>query len=202
MENGISLYQQHFTEALLEQYGMDACKAMLTPLTPNKNLRLATDNEMVAFKNLKMNFRSSIGSINYLSTASRADILFAVSTLSQYLEQPGIKHLQALLHFLKYLRGSSVDKNNGITAFSNTDWGNCRVTWQSTTGYLSHFHNCLILWKKQKQPSVSISTEEAKYKIVCNLTFKLLLLRQWCEEAKLFAFTEPIHIFEDNQSCI
>ncbi|MBW0502746.1 hypothetical protein O181_042461 [Austropuccinia psidii MF-1] len=34
-EEGISLNQCHFTEALLEQYGMASCKAMVTPLTPN-----------------------------------------------------------------------------------------------------------------------------------------------------------------------
>ncbi|MBW0545952.1 hypothetical protein O181_085667, partial [Austropuccinia psidii MF-1] len=171
-ENGISLDQQHFTEALLEQYGMEACKAMTTPLTPNKHLCPATDEELAAFKKIKMNYRSAIGSINYLSTATRPDLSFAVSTLSQYLERPGIKHWQAFLHVLKYLRGSfdrglyyPADKSNGVTAFSNADW-------------------------------------EAEYKAVCDLTSELLWFRQWCKEAKLFAFTEPILIFEDNQSCI
>ncbi|MBW0491923.1 hypothetical protein O181_031638 [Austropuccinia psidii MF-1] len=209
MENGISLDQQHFTEALLRQYGMDACKTVTTPLTPNKHLFPTTDNEIAAFKNLKVNYRSAIGSINYLSTATRPDLSFSVSTLSQYLERPGIKHWQGFLHFLKYLRGSvrvgicySIDKNNSITAYSDANWGNCRIARRSTTGYLFHFHNCLVLWKTQKQPLVSISTAEAEYKAVCNLTSELLWFRQWCEEAKLVTFTEPILIYEDNHSCI
>ncbi|MBW0533978.1 hypothetical protein O181_073693 [Austropuccinia psidii MF-1] len=118
MKNSISLDQQHFTEALLEQYGMNACKTVTTPLTPNEHLRPATDNKTSAFKNLKVNYRSAIGSIDYLSTATRPDLSFSVSTLSQYLEWPGMKHWQAFLHFLKYLRGSIsvVSENNRINA--------------------------------------------------------------------------------------
>ncbi|MBW0545926.1 hypothetical protein O181_085641 [Austropuccinia psidii MF-1] len=207
MKNRISLDQQHFTEALLEQYGMNACKTVTTPLTPNEHLCPATDNEISAFKNLKVNYRSAIGSINYLSTATRPDLSFSVSTLSQYLERPGIKHWQAFLHVLKYLRGSisvglcyPVNKSNGITAYSDADWGNCRITRQSTTGYLARFHNCLVLWKTRKQPLVSISTAEAEYKAVCDLTSGLLWFRQWCEEAKLVTFTETILIYGDNQA--
>ncbi|MBW0535014.1 hypothetical protein O181_074729 [Austropuccinia psidii MF-1] len=105
-DDGISLNQQHFTEALLEQYGMERCKVMVTPLTPNEHLAQATEEEITAFRNIKVNYRSAIGSINYLSTATRPDLSFAVSALSQYLERPGIKHWQAFLHVLKYLRGS------------------------------------------------------------------------------------------------
>ncbi|MBW0579520.1 hypothetical protein O181_119235, partial [Austropuccinia psidii MF-1] len=75
------------------------------------------------------------------------------------------------MHVLRYLRGSSnrglhyaAEKNNGITAYSNADWGNCSMTQCSTTGYLACFHKCLILWKTRKQPTVSISTAEAEYK--------------------------------------
>ncbi|MBW0505654.1 hypothetical protein O181_045369 [Austropuccinia psidii MF-1] len=164
---------------------MDACKTVTTPLTPNEHLCPATDDEIAACKNLKVNYRSAISSINYLITATRPDLSFSVSTLSQYLEQPGIKHWQAFLHVLKYLRGSisiglcyPVDKNNGITAYSDTDWGNFRITRRSTTGYLARFHNFLVLWKMRKQPSVSISMAEAEYKAVCDLNSELLWFRQ------------------------
>ncbi|MBW0502773.1 hypothetical protein O181_042488 [Austropuccinia psidii MF-1] len=209
MEDGISLDQQHFTEALLEQYGMDTSKAVTTPLTPNEHLHPATDNEIAAFKDLKVNYRSAIGSINYLSTETRPDLSFPVSTLSQYLERPGNKHWQEFLHVLKYLRGTSsvglwypVDKGNEVTAYSDADWGNCKITCRSTTGYLACFHNCLVLWKTEKQPSVSISTAEAEYKAVCDPTSELLWFKNWCEEAKLVTFNEPIRIYKDNQSCI
>ncbi|MBW0499247.1 hypothetical protein O181_038962 [Austropuccinia psidii MF-1] len=210
-QNGesITLDQQHFTEALLEQYGMAYCRPSPTPLVTNEHLIPATSEEILKLKELKINFRSAIGSINYLSSATRPDLSFAVSTLSQFLECPGIRHWHAFLHVLRYLKGTqdlglsySGNLPKGIVAWSDADWGNCRATRQSVTGFLATFHGCLILWKTQKQPSVSTSTAEAEYRALCDLTSELLWLKQWCQEANLFVSAKPITVWDDNQSCI
>ncbi|MBW0552156.1 hypothetical protein O181_091871 [Austropuccinia psidii MF-1] len=180
-QNGesITLDQQHFTEALLEQYGMADCRPSPTPLVTNEHLIPVTSKEILKLKELKINFRSAVGRINYLSSATRPDLSFAVSTLLHYLECPGIRHWHAFLHVLRYLKAR-----------------------RSVTGFLATFHGCLILWKKQKQPSVSTSTAEAEYKALCDLTSELLWLKQWCQEANLFVLAEPITVWDDNQSCI
>ncbi|MBW0534220.1 hypothetical protein O181_073935, partial [Austropuccinia psidii MF-1] len=49
---------------------------------------------------------SAIGSINYLSTATRPNLSYTVSSLSQFLENPGINHWNNFFHVLKYLNGS------------------------------------------------------------------------------------------------
>ncbi|MBW0539129.1 hypothetical protein O181_078844 [Austropuccinia psidii MF-1] len=175
----------------------------------NEHLLPETSDEVAKLKLLKVNFRSAIGSINYLSSATRPDLSFAVSTLSQYLECPGIRHWHAFLHVLRYLKGTQdmgihypENLPKGIVGWSDADWGNCRATRRSVTGFLATFHGCLILWKTRKQPSVSTSTAEAEYKALCDITSKLLWLKQWCEEASLFVSMEPITIWDDNQSCI
>ncbi|MBW0511097.1 hypothetical protein O181_050812 [Austropuccinia psidii MF-1] len=99
-EAHLSLDQQHFTNLLLHLYGMDNCKPVSTPLVPNKHLLAATEKEEAEFRVLGINYQSKIGSINYLSTATRPDLLFAVSSLSQFLERPGIEHWRAFLHVL------------------------------------------------------------------------------------------------------
>ncbi|MBW0478456.1 hypothetical protein O181_018171 [Austropuccinia psidii MF-1] len=209
MRDGIRLDQQHVTEALLDQYGMNACKIVVTPLTPNEHIHPATTEEVTSFMNLKTNYRSAIGRINYLSSATRPDLSFAVSTLSQYLKTPGLKNWQAFLHVLKYLSGSRDQglyyprqTSKTITAFSDADWGNCNVICRSTTGYLTCFHQCLVFWKTHKQPSVSISPEEAEYKSLCDITSELLWFKQWCEEARVVKLESPICIYKDNQACI
>ncbi|MBW0519527.1 hypothetical protein O181_059242 [Austropuccinia psidii MF-1] len=106
LEEGNGMDQQHFVESLLELYGMQDCKPVSTPLVPNKNLGPATEEERIAFGSLQIKFRSTVGSINYLSTATWPDLSFSVSSLSQYLEKPGIQHWRAFLHVLKYLCGS------------------------------------------------------------------------------------------------
>ncbi|MBW0563824.1 hypothetical protein O181_103539, partial [Austropuccinia psidii MF-1] len=192
-----------------KQYGMMDCRPSPTPLVANEHLLPATSDEVAKLKLLKINFRSAVGSINYLSSATRPDLSFAVSTLSQYLECPGICHWHAFLHVLRYLKGTQdvglhypENLPKGIVAWSNADWGNCRATRRSVTAFLATFHGCLILWKTRKQPSVSTSTAEAEYKALCDLTSELLWLKNWCEEERLFVSTEPITIWDDNQSCI
>ncbi|MBW0491302.1 hypothetical protein O181_031017 [Austropuccinia psidii MF-1] len=208
-EDCIYLDQQHFCKSLLNQYGMSECKPTCTPLLPKEQMSVETQDKVDKLKLLKVNYCSAIGSINYLSTATCSNLCFAISSLSQYLENPGVKHWHAFLHVLRYLQGSlnvllryKKDGAQGISAWSDADWGNCRSTRQSVTGYLATFHSGLVLWKTRKQPSVSISTAEAEYKALCDLTSELMWLKQWCAEAQILQLTQPITVWEDNQSCI
>ncbi|MBW0517612.1 hypothetical protein O181_057327 [Austropuccinia psidii MF-1] len=209
LKEGITLDQQHFVDSLLDLYGMKNCKAVSTPLVPNEHIGPATDDEEKAFKSIGVNFRSAVGSINYLSTATRPDLSHAVSSLFQHLERPGIRHWRAFLHVLKYLCGTQEmglfytrQGSPGLIAFCDADWGNCHITRQSTSGFLAQLHGSLVFWKTRKQPSVSISTAEAEYKSLCDLTSEILWFRQWCHEANIFHFDKAITVWEDNQSCI
>ncbi|MBW0572930.1 hypothetical protein O181_112645 [Austropuccinia psidii MF-1] len=85
---------------------MGNCCPVLTPLAPNSHLEPATLEEMAEFNSLWVSYRSAIGSINYLSTATCPDLSFVVSSLSQFLDRPGIKHWQGFLHVLRYLNSS------------------------------------------------------------------------------------------------
>ncbi|MBW0478903.1 hypothetical protein O181_018618 [Austropuccinia psidii MF-1] len=209
MNGDILLDQRHYAEALLNLYGMSNCKETTTPLIPNEHLEPATDEEIKRFKLLKVNFRSAVGSINYLSLATRPDLAHAVSSLSQYLEEPGIWHWKSFLHILRYLRGSQElsliypkDSKEGIIAYSDADWGNCKATRRSISGYLASFEGGLVMWKTRKQQLVSTSTAEAEYKLLCDLTSELLWLKQWTKEVGIGNPQSQIVIWNNNQSCI
>ncbi|MBW0561569.1 hypothetical protein O181_101284 [Austropuccinia psidii MF-1] len=155
----ITLDQQNFAEALLELYSMGDCRPVSTPLVPNQHLSPATDKEKSLFAALGVSYRSAIGSINYISTATCRDLLHAVSSLSQFLERPGINHWKAFLHVLWYLKGTQdlaltyrPESQHSIMAYRDTDWGNFTNTRQSFTGYLIWFNDCLVIWKTKKQP--------------------------------------------------
>ncbi|MBW0500216.1 hypothetical protein O181_039931 [Austropuccinia psidii MF-1] len=87
---GLVLSQAHYIESLLVLYGMENCRPVVTPMVPGLHLTEASLDQQEAFKNLKVNYRSAVGSLSYLSTATRPNISFAVSSLSQFLELPGI----------------------------------------------------------------------------------------------------------------
>ncbi|MBW0538635.1 hypothetical protein O181_078350 [Austropuccinia psidii MF-1] len=205
----ITLDQQHYTESLLELYGMGDSQPVSTPLIPNSHLVPATPEEVSEFNSLGISYRSAIGSLNYLSSATRPDLSFAVSCLSQLLDKPGIKHWQGFPHVLRYLNGSQDlglsyggKSHCGVSAYSDADWGNCQTTRRSITGYLACFNQCLVIWKTRKQPTVSLSTAEAEYKSLCDLTLELLWLTQWCEESGILLGSKPIPVYKDNQGCI
>ncbi|MBW0499100.1 hypothetical protein O181_038815 [Austropuccinia psidii MF-1] len=205
----ISLDQQHFTKSLLDLYGMSMCKTVSTPLPPHSHLGPPDIEEVIKFKQLNVNYRSAIGSINYLSTATRPNLSHAVSTLSQFLVNLGIQHWNAFLHVLKYLNGTQEiglvytrNCSRGIRAYSDADWGNFPETRRSVTGFLVTFNDSLVIWKTRKQPTVSISTAEAEYKALCDLKSELVWFRQWCDECSLYQNSSPIPVHEDNQSCI
>ncbi|MBW0515332.1 hypothetical protein O181_055047 [Austropuccinia psidii MF-1] len=151
LSDSILLSQAHYTELLLDQYGMRNCQPVVTPLIPNQHLDKATEENVVAFKNLNVNYQSAISGLSYLSTATHPDISFAVSSLWQFLENPGIQHWNAFIHVLQYLKGTTSfclmyqrHQEARVVAYSDEDWGNCRITRQSTTGFVILIGDCLV----------------------------------------------------------
>ncbi|MBW0466040.1 hypothetical protein O181_005755 [Austropuccinia psidii MF-1] len=160
---------------------------------------LSYSNAVSGRKDSWINYQSAIGSLSYLSTETRPDILFAVSSLSQFLELPGIKNWNAFMHVLQYLKGTShqslvypIEGKQGVQSYCNTDWGNCHQARRSVTGFIVMFNGCLVIWKTRKQPTVSLSTAEAEYKALTDLSAKLLWLRQFIQELALHLVEGPI----------
>ncbi|MBW0503680.1 hypothetical protein O181_043395 [Austropuccinia psidii MF-1] len=205
----ITFFQNHYIYSLLELYGMSNCKPVSTPLIPNLHLEGASISEKEKFQALNSNYRSAVGSLSYLCSATRPDLSHSVSTLSQFLEKPGIQHWKAFLHVLRYLRGTNdieLNYQRNIDqppiAYSDADWVNCRTTRQSVTGYLVTLNGNLVIWKTRKQPTVSLSSAEAEYRSLTNLFSELLWFKQVCEEINMIKMKRPIIIHQDNQGCI
>ncbi|MBW0528438.1 hypothetical protein O181_068153 [Austropuccinia psidii MF-1] len=181
--------QKHFTKSLLNLYSLSQCKTVSTPFLPNVHFSPATKEEITNFNILGISYCSSIGSIYYLSTATRPDLAHGVSSLLQVLDNPGVQDWNGSLIVLRYLRGMQniglvylKREVQGIEAYSDADWENCQLARCSVTGYLVTFDGSLVLWKAQKKLTVSLSTVEEEYKELCDLTLELVWLGQWCRE--------------------
>ncbi|MBW0468597.1 hypothetical protein O181_008312 [Austropuccinia psidii MF-1] len=92
LPNSITFSQCHYVELLLELYGMTLCKPVSTPLILNSHMEMETTAEKEASLKLGVNCHSAVGSLSYLSMATRPDPSFPVSASSQFLENPGIQH--------------------------------------------------------------------------------------------------------------
>ncbi|MBW0482876.1 hypothetical protein O181_022591 [Austropuccinia psidii MF-1] len=177
----IGLSQEHYVNSILEIYGMSNCHPVATPLIPNEHLETQTQEEI---------FPTPLA-------------------LSQFLEKPGIRQWNAFMHVLRYLKGTAdvciIYKKNveeQAIAYSDTNWGNCRVTRRSVSGHLILFNKGLVIWKTKKQPTVSLSSAEAEYKALCNLESEVLWFQKFSNEVKLASTPQSMTVYKDNQGCI
>jgi hypothetical protein len=138
---GLHMHQMQHIKRKLIEYGLDQAPPASCPLNPKGHLKKATKAEQYELVNLGVNYRAILGSLNYLSVLTRPDISHAVSVLSQHLEAPGIQHFRAAEQVFWYLSGTKqvglVFKQApslAISAYIDSDWGNCPDTRQSATG--------------------------------------------------------------------
>ncbi|GJU64609.1 putative ribonuclease H-like domain-containing protein [Tanacetum coccineum] len=171
---------------------MDVCKTKLKDETdPPVNVHL---------------YRSMIGSLMYL-TASRPDIMFAVSACSRHQVTPLTSHLNAVKKIFKYLKGQPKlglwypkDSPFQLEAYSDSDYAGSHGDRKSTTGGCQFLGRRLISWQCKKQTIVATSSTEAEYVAAASCCAQVL----WIQNQLLdygFNFMNT-KIFIDNQSTI
>ncbi|XP_019260002.1 PREDICTED: uncharacterized protein LOC109238029 [Nicotiana attenuata] len=133
----IFICQKKYAREILKKFGMENCNATSTPMNPKEKL----SKEDVTNKVDEGNFRSLIGCLMYL-TATRPDILFAVSLLSRFMHCATEKHLKAAKRIIRYIKGT-VDygvkfkkcQNLKLYGFSDSDWAGSFDDMNSTSEY-------------------------------------------------------------------
>lgn len=103
---------------------------------------------------------------------TRPDLAPAVSMLSSFNNNPGIKQWQQVLHCWKYLKGTldlkltlrpdSCDGKNHIKYFTDATWANDLESRLSRSGLICFWKSCPIAWNSKKQNNIALSSTEAK----------------------------------------
>lgn len=163
---------------------------------------------------MDQNFRRIVGSLNYLSTMTQLNITYAVSHLSQHLNKPGIKHWEAVMQVLRYLKGTKGlslhckahhlrNCMTTIDAFVDADWANCADTRGSITGFVIMVDNNFITWRRRKQLTISLLTAQAKYQAFRESIKEILWMKNLTEETLgEGALKSPINLYKDNKWAI
>ena len=152
-------------------------------------------------------YRSLVGSLIYL-TNTRSDICYAVSCISRYMDRHEETHLAAAKQILRYLSGTSdyglflfADNNSTLNTFVDADWGRDVDTNRSTSGILHKLGDLSIYWVSKMQPTISLSTTEAEYRVLTDASKDIIYFRRLLAEIGI-ENSEPTSIMSNNQSCI
>ncbi|KAE8706377.1 hypothetical protein F3Y22_tig00110393pilonHSYRG00025 [Hibiscus syriacus] len=163
---GIFLCQHKYAKDLLKRFGMLKCKSTSTPMEPNVKI---CSHEGKDLEDATM-YRQLVGSLIYL-TLTRPDISYAVGVMSRYMQNPKKPHLEAIRRILRYVK-STIDygllykkaEDCKLVSYCDVDYAGDHDTRRSTTGYVFKLGSGTISWCSKRQPMVSLSTTEAKYR--------------------------------------
>ena len=134
------------------------------------------------------------------------DISFAVTVLSQYAQNPGKPHWEAVKRVFRYLKTTKNYEltfglnNNGLHGYTDADHAT-QQHYHSISGYVFKMFGGAISWSAKKQPVIALSTTEAEYLAATHAAKEAAWIRNFFEEINQL-FANPIILFCDNQSAI
>jgi hypothetical protein len=162
---GVFINQKKYASEVLQRFEMDRSNSVHNPIFPG--CKLVKDEGGVKVD--KTHFKQMVGSLIYL-TATRSDIMFVVSLISRYMENPTEFHLQMAKRVLRYLKGTldfgifyKKGGNNELVAFTDSDYAGDLGDRKSTSGYVFLLSSGTISWLSNKQLVVSLSATEAEF---------------------------------------
>ncbi|GJS02381.1 putative ribonuclease H-like domain-containing protein [Tanacetum coccineum] len=167
--DGIFISQDKYVQDMLKKFDMESVRTATTPYEASKPKSKDESDDGV---NVHL-YRSMIGSLMYL-TASRPDIMFAVSACSRHQVTPLTSNLNAVKKIFKYLKGQPKlglwyprDSPFELEAYSDSDYAGSYGDRKSTTGGCQFLgRRCLAMdvfayFMVMADPIISISSEES-----------------------------------------
>ncbi|GJV01203.1 ribonuclease H-like domain-containing protein [Tanacetum coccineum] len=173
------LSQKKYVVEILERAHMVNCNPNQTPVDTKS--KLGIDGDLVLDPTI---YRSLAGSLQYL-TFTHPDISYAVQQVCLYMHDPQEPHFLALKRILRYVR----------------DWDGWPSTRRSTSGYYVCLGNNLLSWSSKRQPKLSRSSAEAKYRGVANTVAVTYWLRNLLRELHT-PLSSATLVYYDNVSAV
>ncbi|XP_026443029.1 uncharacterized protein LOC113342846 [Papaver somniferum] len=201
--DGILLTQKKYALELMDKAKMLECNPCSTPVAKGQRVSISYG---VLLTN-PSEYRTIVGTLQYLCM-KRPDICFGVNYVSQYMHSPIDVHMLLVKRILRYLKGSisiGITMRKGdidsLTAYTDSDWGNCPETVRSTCGFAIFLGSSLVSWSSKKQPAIYGSTAEAEYECLLVATADLEWLSSVLSELHI-SLVQPITLYCHNTSAI
>nr|GEV68538.1 ribonuclease H-like domain-containing protein [Tanacetum cinerariifolium] len=181
VSGGLCLSQLKYCLELLHDFGLLACRLVLTPLLETIILG-HKETEKDKFLVKITNYQRLIGKLIYL-TLTRPDISYAVHCLSQHMHAPLKSHFDIALRLLKYLK---LALGFGV---------------QSVSSYCMFVNGCLVSWKSKKQVTLSKSSAEDEYRSMAAATCEIMRIVKIMSDLNIKNLL-PAELYCDNKAAI
>ena len=137
-------------------------------------------------------YRSGVGILLWLMKHSRPDIANAVREASKVMDGATKAHWKYLLRIIKFVIDSKEKKlrytlKKGkmkemlVEGYCDSDYAGDKDTRKSVAGYAIYLFGNLIAWKSKSQKSVALSSSEAEYISISEITKDILFVKQVLE---------------------
>jgi transposase InsO family protein len=206
----IRLTQRPYWEHVLNRFQLDNVVPRNIPLPVgiilDNGMSPKTESEKKEMSDKP--YRPILGSLMWGQLATRPDLSFPVSLLARFQANPGLGHWSALMHVVGYIKntidyGLTYSRNADISpmAFVDADYGGCRDTRRSTTGYVFMMAGGAVTWSSKRQATVALSTVEAEYVAMSRCAQQMVWMHNWLDEVEI-EHTLPGVIKGDNRGAI
>jgi hypothetical protein len=112
------------------------------------------------------------------------------------------------MHVIRYIKntldyGLTYSRNAELSphAFVNADYGGCRDTRWSMSGYVFLMAGGPVTWSSKRQTTVALSTIEAEYVFMSRCANQMVWMQSWLSEAEV-EYSVPGQISGDNHGAI
>jgi hypothetical protein len=221
----VYIHQPKLLLHLKQEFGalVESLKEFKTPAPPRSMVKRPDKEDILITVEQQTKFRSGVGMLLYLVKHSRFDIANSVRELSKVADGATIAHWKLLLRCIKYvitteylalkLKPNTKESNFDIEGttdgadltelegISDSEYGADQETRISVFGWNLYFCGALIAWKSKASNSVTLSSTEAEYIALSEITKEIMFVKQVLETMGI-GMKLPIIVQIDNVGAI
>jgi Reverse transcriptase (RNA-dependent DNA polymerase) len=205
----IWLSQTSYINSIIGQFSLNDAKPVTTLMEPRATYSCTEcpTNPANIDRMKWIPYHEAIGSLMYASVATRPDITFSISTLSQFLDNPGSVHWEATKWVIRYLAGTKDinlmygTEHHDLLGFMDAD-GAMQSHWCVISGYTFLINGGAISWSLRKQELVMLSTAEVEYVATTHAAKEGIWLWQIINKLFWHPIGKLTTLFCNNQSAI
>ena len=194
---------------MVEKFRLTGAKAVATPMETNAQFTNHQSPSSIAqVARMKgVPYSEAIGSVLWPVVVSRPDAAYAVGILSQFIQNPGQAHWEAVKRVISYLGSTKTlwltfggTKETLVEGYCDADWAS-QSHRHSISGFSFHYGCGAVSWSSKKQNVIALSSTEAEYIAQTHAAKEAIWLRTFINEIR-GGEKGPLTIMGDNQGAI